>query len=110
MAKRAPTKVGGLSSMKYTFRMAKKSGNVKQFVQRLRSRNTCKACALGMSGMKNERGEGLQVCKKSMQATMQDMQPALSEQFFKNHSIEELKRLSGRDLEASGRLVFPVVA
>lgn len=43
----------------------------------LRSKNTCKTCALGMGGhlggMRNEQGRFFEVCKKSMQALAADM-------------------------------------
>ena len=44
----------------------------------LRSRNTCKTCAVGMGGqaggMVNETGEFPEFCKKSVQAMAADLQ------------------------------------
>ena len=76
--------------------------------QALKSRNTCKTCALGMGGMRNEIGQGLQVCKKSLQAQAQDMQAGIDRAFYTENSLAELARLSGRELEGLGRMVHPL--
>ncbi len=74
----------------------------------LRQPNACKACALGMKGMKNELGQEFQVCKKAMQAQSQDMLKPIDPEFFRNHSIEDMKQMSGRELELLGRLTVPL--
>jgi molybdopterin-dependent oxidoreductase alpha subunit len=78
--------------------------------RRLRSHNACKTCALGMSGMVDERGSFPEVCKKSVQAQVADMQPPIDEGFFHAHDVDALARLTGRELEAAGRIGFPVLA
>lgn len=60
-------------------------------------------------GMRNERGSFPEVCKKSVQAQAADMQPPIDERFFAQHSVAELETWSARQLEAAGRIGFPVV-
>ena len=66
--------------------------------RRLRSRNTCKTCALGMGGarggMVNEAGHFPEVCKKSMQAVAADLQGPLSEETLAT-ALERLAALPG---------------
>ncbi len=92
--------------------MARKAGGLKKLYSALNKPNTCKVCALGKGGVKgglrNEIGQGFQVCKKSMQAQAQDMQPGIPDEFFQKTSIQELSRMSGQELEALGRLVHPL--
>jgi molybdopterin-dependent oxidoreductase alpha subunit len=80
----------------------------------MQARNTCKTCALGMGGqaggMRNELGHWPEVCKKSLQAMVADMQAGLQPEFFQRYSIAELQTLSPRDLEWCGRLTAPVYA
>ena len=103
---------GGWHSIRYSLRMAKKAGGIGKLFRALKTPNTCKACALGMGGssggMIDEVGHTLQVCKKSMQAQVQDMQPAISSDFFKENSIEEIEKLSGYELESLGRIGKPL--
>lgn len=103
---------GGWHNIVYTFRMAKKVGGFVKLYKALRNPNTCKACALGMGGhsggMIDEAGNFFQVCKKSMQAQAQDMMPAIDPKFFKDNSVDDLRKFSGRELEALGRLNKPL--
>ncbi len=112
MARAKLRKAGGWASIRYSLDMARKVGGVRKLYRALRSANTCKACAFGMGGiaggMVNEAGQKWQVCKKSMQAQAQDMQPGIPADFFNQTTIDELKMLSGRELEALGRLVHPL--
>ena len=52
----------------------------------MRGKNACKTCALGMGGqkggMRNEAGHFPEVCKKSLQAMVADMQAGLRPEFF----------------------------
>ena len=79
----------------------------------LRSRNTCKTCAVGMGGqlggMVNEGGHFLEVCKKSFQAMASDLQGAIPESFWQQYTVHQLKAFSSRQLEHCGRLVQPVL-
>ena len=102
---------GGVRAIKYSLMVAKKVGT-KKFVEAIFSKNTCKTCALGMGGqqggMKNETGHFPEICKKSMQAQLTDIQPEIKEEVFKSTSIESFKVLSGRELENLGRLNSPL--
>jgi hypothetical protein len=72
------------------------------------AKNACKACALGMGGqagaMHNETGHRPEVCKKSSQAMVADMQQGLRPEFFQRFSIAQLQTLTPRELEWCGRL------
>ena len=61
---------GGLPAIIYTVRKALSTGAPVDFVRRMRSRNACKTCALGMGGqqggMVNEAGHFPEFCKKSV--------------------------------------------
>ena len=60
-------------------------------------------------GMVNEAGHFPEVCKKSFQAMVADMQGAVKPAFFETYSIPQLRRFSPREMEHSGRLVQPVI-
>ncbi|HIN40611.1 MAG TPA: histidine kinase, partial [Flavobacteriales bacterium] len=59
-------------------------------------------------GMINESGTILEICKKSIQAQLTDIQQPIPESVFLENSIAELKKRSGRELEMLGRLNFPL--
>src|SRR5215510_11376314 len=105
---RKATAGGGWPSIWYTLRKARAVG-LRRFWHAMRARNTCKPCALGMGGqlggMVNEKGRFPEVCKKSVQAMAADLQGAIHPHFFSDFSLEQLKALSSRELEATGRLV-----
>jgi molybdopterin-dependent oxidoreductase alpha subunit len=60
-------------------------------------------------GMRDEQGHFPAVCNKSFVPQASDMQVALSEQFFLDHSVAELSSWTPRELEWSGRLVSPLL-
>ena len=101
---------GGAKKVLYTLSTVQRMG-VAKAAKALTSHNTCKACGLGMGGqrggMTDELGEFPAVCNKSVQAQSTDVQPAIPEEVFA-HPIEELRELSGRELEHLGRLAMPV--
>src|SRR5438477_10543329 len=103
---------GGWAAIAYSLRKARASGGMVRFIRRMQSRNACKTCAVGMGGqqggMHNEQGSFPEVCKKSVQAQAADMQPPIGEAFFATHSVAELERCSARELEAAGRVGFPL--
>jgi len=111
---RRPKAGGGWKSIAYSFGKARQAGGLLRLLRALRSKNTCKTCALGMGGqaggMRNELGRFPEVCKKSIQAMAADMQGRIPARFFDDFSLEQLAGFSSRELEASGRLVEPVVA
>ena len=107
------TSGGGWAAILYTLRMARKVG-FRQLWRAMRSKNACKTCALGMGGqaggMRNEAGHWPEVCKKSLQAMVGDMQAGLKPEFFQRFSLAELRSLTPRELEWCGRLTQPVFA
>lgn len=104
---------GGWPAVLYTFRKAREAGGLWKLWKAMRSKNTCKTCAVGMGGqqggMVNERGVFPEVCKKSLQAMVADMQGAVKPGFFKTYSIAQLQAFSPRELETSGRLTEPML-
>lgn len=104
---------GGFAALRYVLRKGQRVGLWKLW-KRMRSKNACKTCAVGMGGarggMVNEAGHFPEVCKKSVQAQAGDMQAAIPEAFFRTNSIAALSRLSPRELEELGRLAFPILA
>jgi molybdopterin-dependent oxidoreductase alpha subunit len=104
---------GGWAAILYTWRMARRVGLLRLW-KALRSRNACKTCALGMGGqaggMRNETGHWPEVCKKSLQAMVADMQQGLRPEFFRRYGFAELRTLSPRELEWCGRLTQPLYA
>jgi len=104
---------GGWKAVGYTMRLAHRVGWWKMW-KAMRSKNTCKTCALGMGGqlggMVNEGGYFPEVCKKSFQAMASDMQNGIAPEFFERYGFAELKSFSPRQLESSGRLVSPLYA
>lgn len=104
---------GGWPAVAYTFRKAQEAGGLLKLWKAMRSKNACKTCALGMGGqqggMVNESGHFPEVCKKSLQAMVADMQGAIGPDFWKQYTPEALKGFSPRDLENCGRLTQPVL-
>ncbi|MDB5339183.1 MAG: fdhF [Planctomycetaceae bacterium] len=107
------TSGGGWKAIGYTLKMANRVGWMKLW-KAMRSKNTCKTCALGMGGqlggMVNEGGYFPEVCKKSFQAMVSDMQAGITPEFFTRFGFRELRSFSSAQMEASGRLVFPIYA
>ena len=103
---------GGWKAIRYSLMLARRVGWWRMWTA-LRSKNACKTCAVGMGGqlggMVNEGGYFPEVCKKSFQAMASDMQGALPSDFFAKRSIHQLRAMTSRDLEHSGRIVQPVV-
>ena len=103
---------GGFRAIQYTLKKGIEAGGFLKLYRAMRSRNACKTCALGMGGQKggmvNELGKFPEVCKKSLQAMVADMQPAVPPEYWATHSIDYLKGLSPRELENLGRLAQPL--
>lgn len=114
MAKPRVRAGGGWAALRYVWSKGRESGGVWKLYRRLRTKNVCKTCALGMGGqqggMVNEAGRFPEVCKKSVQAQAGDMAGAITEDFFRRTSIDTLARYTSADLERLGRLTFPVIA
>lgn len=105
---------GGLAAVRYVFRKGREAGGVVSLYRRLRSRNACKTCGLGMGGqaggMVNEAGHFPEVCKKSVQAQAADMMPPIGEDVFRRTPIAQLETLTSAECERLGRLAFPILA
>ena len=104
---------GGWPAIKYTLSKAREAGGIWKLWKAMRTKNACKTCALGMGGqqggMVNESGHFPEVCKKSLQAMVADMQGAITADFWEKYSPAELQQLSPRELENCGRLTQPVL-
>lgn len=105
-----PVVGGGMKKVLYTLAKVRGMG-VQKATKALVSKNTCKACGLGMGGqlggMTNELGEFPSVCNKSVQAQSTDIQPPIPDEIF-SHNIADLKELSEKDLATLGRLNTPL--
>ncbi len=105
---------GGLEAVAYVLRKGREAGGLLRLYRRLRSRNACKSCALGMGGqqggMVNEAGHFPEVCKKAVQAQAGDMVAPIAERYFRSTPIAAMERLGSAELERLGRLAFPVLA
>ena len=108
-----PSHGGGFHAIAYTFRKARQAGGIIKMYRALRAKNACKTCALGMGGQKggmvNELGHFPEFCKKSVQALAADLQPAIPVDQFTSATLEHLRELSPRQLEAMGRITVPLV-
>ena len=104
---------GGFRAIVYTLKKGREAGGLWKLYKAMRSKNACKTCALGMGGqqggMVNETGSFPEVCKKSLQAMVADMQPAIEPKFWKENSLDHLRELSPRELESLGRLIQPLL-
>ena len=104
---------GGWRAVLYTFKKSREAGGLWKFWKAMRSKNACKTCALGMGGqaggMVNEAGHFPEVCKKSFQAMVADMQGGVKPQFFATYSLPQLRAFTPRQMEHAGRLVQPVI-
>lgn len=101
---------GGPKKVLYTLKTVARIGLLNS-AKALNSKNTCKACGLGMGGqrggMTNEKDEFPSVCNKSIQAQSTDIQPAIPVDLFA-HTLEDFKQLSAYEIEHVGRLNNPL--
>ncbi len=101
---------GGPKKVLYTLRTLSRIGLLNS-TKALKSRNTCKACGLGMGGqhggMTNELDEFPSVCNKSIQAQSTDIQAPIPDELFE-HTLNDFKELSAHELEHLGRLNTPL--
>ncbi|SOE23598.1 oxidoreductase alpha (molybdopterin) subunit [Spirosomataceae bacterium TFI 002] len=108
---RTPSYTGGWKSIYYSLHVVKEVG-LGEFTRSITSKNTCKTCAYGMGGQKggmvNEDGDTIEICKKSMQAMLTDIQKGIPSEFWGQNSLAELRKLRPRELERLGRLQDPI--
>lgn len=101
---------GGPKKVLYTLKTVARIGLLNS-AKALNSKNTCKACGLGMGGqrggMTNEKDEFPSVCNKSIQAQSTDIQQPIPSDLF-NHTLDDFKQLSAYELEHLGRLNNPL--
>jgi molybdopterin-dependent oxidoreductase alpha subunit len=101
-----------MAALAYTLKKGREAGGVLKLYRRMRAKNACKTCALGMGGqrggMVNEQPSFPEVCKKSIQAQAGDMQRPIPDAFWSEHSIAQLETWSSMRLEYAGRLARPV--
>jgi len=102
---------GGLKAVRYVLGLAAEAGP-RRLAEAVRSKNTCKACAFGTGGQRgglhNEHSHGIEICNKNLQAQSGDLRPAIPRSLFEQTSLQDLATLSGRELEALGRLAHPL--
>ncbi|MCA9857254.1 MAG: FdhF/YdeP family oxidoreductase [Dehalococcoidia bacterium] len=114
MAKPLVTAGGGYPAILYTLKKGLQTGHPVDFWRRMRSRNACKTCALGMGGqrggMVNEAGHFPEFCKKSIQATAGDMGGVITEEFLAKTPLHEMRFYTSAQFEKLGRLTFPIIA
>ncbi len=81
--------------------------------QTLLHKSACLSCAWGTGGQnggfRDELGEPLQRCLKSVEAISAELQPAVPESVFSGRSIGELQRLSSQEADRLGRLSHPLI-
>jgi molybdopterin-dependent oxidoreductase alpha subunit len=101
---------GGPKKVLYTLKTVARIGLLNS-AKALNSRNTCKACGLGMGGqrggMTNELDEFPSVCNKSIQAQSTDIQAPIPREIFA-HTLDDFAQLSAHELEHLGRLNTPL--
>src|SRR5919198_3233728 len=104
---------GGFAAVAYVLRKGRGGGGPPRLYRRLRARNACKTCGLGMGGqlggMVNEVGHFPEVCKKSVQAQAGDMAAPIAERYFRETPIAAMERLRPPGLGRLGRLPLPFV-
>ncbi|MDM7937262.1 MAG: FdhF/YdeP family oxidoreductase [Cyanobium sp. CZS 48M] len=81
--------------------------------QTLLHKSACLSCAWGTGGQnggfRDELGEPLQRCLKSVEAIGAELQPAVPEAVFGQRSLQELQRLSSLEADRLGRLSHPLI-
>ncbi len=114
MARPRVTSGGGIAALTYVFRKGREAGGFLKLYRRLRARNACKTCAVGMGGqsggMVDEARRFPEVCKKSIQAQTGDMARAIPASYFERTSIAVMESLTSFQCEKLGRLTFPIIA
>lgn len=102
---------GGWHSIRYVLGSAQKIG-VRKLITAVRSKNTCKTCAFGTGGQRggihNESRGPIEICNKNIQSHLTDIQPAITDSFFHQTSIAQLRNYKLGELERLGRLVKPL--
>jgi molybdopterin-dependent oxidoreductase alpha subunit len=81
--------------------------------QTLTHKSACLSCAWGTGGQnggfRDELGEPLQRCLKSVEAIGAELQPAVPAEVFAGRTLEELQQLSSAECDRLGRLDRPLI-
>ncbi|MFQ6538797.1 MULTISPECIES: FdhF/YdeP family oxidoreductase [Aphanothece] len=81
--------------------------------QTLTHRSACLSCAWGTGGQnggfRDELGEPLQRCLKSVEAIGAELQPAVPREVFAGRTLAELQQLSSAECDRLGRLDRPLI-
>ena len=81
--------------------------------QTLTHKSACLSCAWGTGGQnggfRDELGEPLQRCLKSVEAIQAELQPAVDPSVFAGRCIHELQQLSSAQCDRLGRLDRPLI-
>jgi molybdopterin-dependent oxidoreductase alpha subunit len=81
--------------------------------QTLTHKSACLSCAWGTGGQnggfRDELGEPLQRCLKSVEAINAELQAAVPQEVFAGRSLADLQRLSSADCDRLGRLDRPLI-
>ncbi|MCS5693838.1 FdhF/YdeP family oxidoreductase [Cyanobium sp. FGCU-6] len=89
------------------------SPNGPRLWQTLNHKSACLSCAWGTGGQnggfRDELGEPLQRCLKSVEAIAAELQPAVDPNVFAGRSLHELQQLSSAACDRLGRLDRPLI-
>jgi molybdopterin-dependent oxidoreductase alpha subunit len=81
--------------------------------QTLTHQSACLSCAWGTGGQnggfRDELGEPLQRCLKSVEAIQAELQPAVPRQVFSGRTLAQLQQLSSAECDRLGRLDRPLI-
>ena len=81
--------------------------------QALTHQSACLSCAWGTGGQnggfRDELGEPLQRCLKSVEAISAELQPAVPREVFAGRTLAELQRLTSAECDRLGRLDRPLI-
>jgi molybdopterin-dependent oxidoreductase alpha subunit len=106
-------KVGGGWPLIDGWARATLSGIGPRLWQTLSHQSACLSCAWGTGGQKggfrDELGEPLQRCLKSVEAVVAELQPAVPQQVFDRRTLAELQQLSSSECDELGRLSRPLI-
>jgi len=111
-ASETSTRGGGWSVIDAWARATLSTGGPRLW-QTLNHKSACLSCAWGTGGQnggfRDELGEPLQRCLKSVEAIQAELQPAVDPSVFAGLSVAELQQLSSSECDRLGRLDRPLI-
>ena len=109
----ADVKPGGGWSVITGWARASLSSRGKRLWSTLNHKSACLSCAWGTGGQnggfRDELGEPLQRCIKSVEAIRSELQPAVPKQVFERRTLVELQQLDSAACDRLGRLERPLI-